>query len=418
MKIRSHNARAFLSALFFTVLIAVTLLAALPGRTMAQKPSPSEDAALEDALWSCLHDRSPGVERDASDHIRAFNPNTGQNFVYDKDKKAWIDAKTGECICPKCPPKDLEDALWFCLKYRSPGVERDASDHTRAFNPKTGQNFVYDKDKQAWIDAKTGECICPKCPPKEAAKTTGAVKPVSRPQFYADVQGGVSIPTGAGLNSAFHDFDADVGGRINGAWTNPGNQGVGGRIGVNVGWWANDDPASFWSHIGGNFNFSYNPLNFQRSGGTFHENIDIAGLPLIPASGTVDFGSRGNLYSLAYLFNYRQGVLPDAQVPFGRLQFYAGLGPALIINNQKFTRTTNLNGTTFKQSFASQTDTSAGLTVQVGAKYFFTKNFYTNLSFDYRYFQSSFDLTQGNFGSKLNYGNNLLGLNFGAGFQF
>lgn len=263
-------------------------------------------------------------------------------------------------------------------------------------------------------------------------------KQVSSIQFYCDVQGGVSVPTGASLNTSFHDRDGiDV--RLNGSWINPGNQGVGGKWGVNVGWWVNDDPASFLGHLGGNFNFSYNRLDFQRSGGSFKAAVTIAGVPdfVDGAVGTMDFGSRGDLFSLAHLFNYRRGVLPDDQSPFGRLQFYGGLGPALMINNQKCTSVNTFisnssgkpgNPIPVKQSFGSQVDVSPGLMVQLGAKYFFTKNIYTNFSLDYRYFQSSFVLT-GNgithdhrinqsFGSKLHYNNNLFGINFGAGFQF
>ena len=151
------------------LVIMTALVIAFTGQAMAQKPT---DAQLEDALWNCLSKRVPGTDRDAGDHTRAFNPNTGQNFVYDKDKNAWIDAKTGEAICPKSTTSaGLEDAFWSCLSERIPGTDRDAGDHTRAFDPNTGRNFVYDKDKGAWIDAKTGECLCPKCPPPTATTT-------------------------------------------------------------------------------------------------------------------------------------------------------------------------------------------------------------------------------------------------------
>jgi hypothetical protein len=151
------------------LVIMTALVIAFTGQAMAQKPT---DAQLEDALWNCLSKRIPGTDRDAGDHTRAFNPNTGQNFVYDKDKNAWIDAKTGEAICPKSTTSaGLEDSFWNCLSERIPGTDRDAGDHTRAFDPNTGRNFVYDKDKGAWIDAKTGECLCPKCPPPSIATT-------------------------------------------------------------------------------------------------------------------------------------------------------------------------------------------------------------------------------------------------------
>lgn len=257
-------------------------------------------------------------------------------------------------------------------------------------------------------------------------------------QFYCDIQGGVSVPSGARLNAPFHDMDG-IDARINGSWINPGSQGVSGKVGVNAGWWLSDDPASFLSHLGGNLNFSYNRLDFQRSEGTFKAAVTIAGRAnfVDGAVGTMDFGSRGDLFSLAHLFNYRQGVLPDEQVPFGHLQFYGGVGPALVINNQKITGINTFisnssgkpgNPIPVKQSFNSQTDITPGLMVQLGAKYFFSKNIYTNISIDYRYFVSSFALI-GNgithdhpilrtFGSKMNYDNSLFGVNFGVGWQF
>ncbi len=39
----------------------------------------------------------------------------------------------------------------------SNGLEIDAVDHDRAFNPKTGQNAYWDEDQQQWRDAKTGQ---------------------------------------------------------------------------------------------------------------------------------------------------------------------------------------------------------------------------------------------------------------------
>ena len=83
------------------VILGSVLLVALPHHAMAQKAS---DAELEDALWICLRTKFPGMQRDISDHTRAFDPDSGRNFAWDADKQAWIDTKTGECMCPKCPP--------------------------------------------------------------------------------------------------------------------------------------------------------------------------------------------------------------------------------------------------------------------------------------------------------------------------
>ena len=95
--------------------------------------------------------------------------------------------------------------------------------------------------------------------------------PQGGPVFYADIQGGVDISIGPGLGSTFQEqtSNTQLAGSFsnsNGSFSN-GNQGVSGRVGLNVGFWANDNPANFWSHFGGNINFSYNALGFQNTGG-------------------------------------------------------------------------------------------------------------------------------------------------------
>ena len=96
------------------------------------------DEAIRDAAFRCL--------MKSRWHYTYASPQTG----FEND---WIDTKTGKIVSSK----EAGGALIN-------GVKRDISDPNRAFNPSTGQNFVWDEKKQACIDAKTGECICPKCP--------------------------------------------------------------------------------------------------------------------------------------------------------------------------------------------------------------------------------------------------------------
>ena len=257
--------------------------------------------------------------------------------------------------------------------------------------------------------------------PAVQAQAAAQPLPTGRPSFFVDVMGGVNIPIGPSLSSSFDgSFNSTP---INGTWTNTGNQGVSGRIGVNVGFWANENPANFWSHVGGAINFSYNTLGLQGMRGSFTQTLStryvIEGdipetiITSTTTRGGIELSSSGHLYSLAFLFNLRQGLLPDNQVPYGRLQFYGGLGPAIIINTQQFSISSS-----FYRSLPSQTKVSPGLMMQAGARYFFTKNVYACVSFDYRYFQSSFNLSAASFSTKVKYDSNLLGVNFGAGVQF
>jgi hypothetical protein len=112
----------FRSRPLFVALILAIGLGILPGRAVAQVATTS-DADLMNASWACLvlkfrrhvgNQGDPGhpgaVEPDRLGPTEGYDPNSGRNFAWDSEQKAWIDAKTGECICPKCPPKTAASA--------------------------------------------------------------------------------------------------------------------------------------------------------------------------------------------------------------------------------------------------------------------------------------------------------------------
>jgi len=78
-------------------------------------------------------------------------------------------------------------------------------DHTRAFDPDSGRNFAWDKEKQAWIDVKTGECVCPKCEPKRTAQQPTPSTTDKVTDALKTIGSSISIGIGGGGTVRGHD---------------------------------------------------------------------------------------------------------------------------------------------------------------------------------------------------------------------
>jgi len=171
MKIINQDLTIYTSRLLSIGLVLLATLASFQRITLAQGPS---EAPVNIFFHGCLEKKFPNISR-GGDGLTAFDPNSGRNFAWDKEKQAWIDIKTLECICPACSGKDdpkyAPVNIFFhgCLEGKFPNISR-GGDGLTAFDPDSGRNFAWDKEKQAWIDIKTLECICPKCPSPSTAK--------------------------------------------------------------------------------------------------------------------------------------------------------------------------------------------------------------------------------------------------------
>ncbi len=144
--------------------------------------------------------------------------------------------------------------------------------------------------------------------------------------------------------------------------------------------------------------FSYQRLftNQQRLSGT-------GALAFSPA----DFGSHvdtevgtikteGMAATWAFMFAGRYGFLPDSEVPFGRLQPYVAVGPAIMFTSLKPKLSTTFIGAYNGQgathmSPGSQSNTSIALAVDAGLRYMALKNVSLDISFKYRYAQAHYD---------------------------
>ena|SRR5208337_3461099 len=109
-----------------------------------------------------------------------------------------------------------------------------------------------------------------------------------------------------------------------------------------------------------------------------------------------EFTSEGFIVTWAFMFAGRYGFLPDAEVPFGRLQPYVAVGPAVMFSSLSTKVNTLLVGGFLngdqdsKMNGGSQASTNIALAVDTGIRYMCTKNVSIDLSFKYRYAQPSY----------------------------
>jgi outer membrane protein W len=127
--------------------------------------------------------------------------------------------------------------------------------------------------------------------------------------------------------------------------------------------------------------FSYHRLNFTKSSGTWAFGA---------ANGTAGFDTNGSLATWAFMFTGRYGFMQDKEVPFGRLQPYLGVGPAIFFSSQKLTaniRDTGFGTVGIQPGYKDSVN--LGFAVETGLRYFFNKSISVEASFKYRYFNPS-----------------------------
>lgn len=140
-------------------------------------------------------------------------------------------------------------------------------------------------------------------------------------------------------------------------------------------------------YFGMYLDFSYHRQNFRyRLGNTLLNG----GLDNTRNS----FESNGNAITLALMFAGRLGFLANSEVPFGRLQPYFAVGPALIITDQKVTlrsKTMTPGGLVpYGLAPASETAVVPALAVEPGVRWLFNNNISLDLSFKFRWAHPSF----------------------------
>ena len=164
--------------------------------------------------------------------------------------------------------------------------------------------------------------------------------------------------------------------------------------GINFPTWA--------KYLGFYFDFSYHRLDFPNRRfesivstyrpGTFAPFANATGW------GNTGFSSEGTAATLAFMFAFRYGFFPDTEVPFGRLQPYFAIGPAILFSSQTPTinavRWAQVAGIPFFYGGAnipSSSSTDIALALEAGVRWMCLKNVSVDVSFKWRHANPTYE---------------------------
>ncbi|MBI4643391.1 MAG: outer membrane beta-barrel protein, partial [Deltaproteobacteria bacterium] len=137
-------------------------------------------------------------------------------------------------------------------------------------------------------------------------------------------------------------------------------------------------------YLGFYVDFSFHRLDLKNQ--NFNQTLNTAGV--FTAGLNTDARSEGTVATLAFMFAARYGFLPDSEVPFGRLQPYVAVGPAVMFSTQQ--PTINILTTAQNIEPGSQSSTDIALAVDAGLRYMALKNVSIDASFNYRWANPSY----------------------------
>jgi opacity protein-like surface antigen len=239
---------------------------------------------------------------------------------------------------------------------------------------------------------------------------------VAQAEMYVEgyLGGAFTASTSMGVT---HNESRTVGGN---AWVTTGQAYIPGMIdpafqgGLKVGtWFVREGFMGFnypeWmKYMGFYLDFSYHRLVFKEQLATYSQNISLNGAPVIGGyptfAGDMNFMSQGHAATLAFMFAFRYGFFPDQEVPFGRLQPYVAVGPAILFSSQaaKFNarnlRTLFGNPVpgipvTGGADIGSDSSVDICFAAEAGVRYMALKNVSIDLSFKYRYARPEYSYT-------------------------
>ena len=140
--------------------------------------------------------------------------------------------------------------------------------------------------------------------------------------------------------------------------------------GVKLGTWFDKIPIigyelpKFFHYFGFEVDIGYHGLDWPKQR-----------VAVTPTNRSYDLQNTGSVIPVCFMVMGRYGFWPDEIAPWGRLQPYVGIGPALVVSNQYL----NI-GTDYRS-----TEADLGLAIETGIRYFLTKKISTNVAFRYQY---------------------------------
>ncbi len=167
-------------------------------------------------------------------------------------------------------------------------------------------------------------------------------------------------------------------------------------IGARVGTWFVPNGAlglqypAWMKYFGVYTDVSYNQLKVSPQSVQASDRNDGG---VFQGSFTGEFYSSGYVVTWAFMAAARYGFLPNDKVPFGRLQPWVGIGPAILFTGMRpKANVFNSDGTLGAQASPGWRSTVApALVVDAGVRYMLRPNISVDLSFRYRYAQPNFN---------------------------
>jgi len=138
-------------------------------------------------------------------------------------------------------------------------------------------------------------------------------------------------------------------------------------------------------YLGVYTDFSFHRLDVRQT--QFGAKVFVNNVHVLTAP--ADFESEGTVATWAFMLAARYGFFPDSEVPFGRLQPYVAVGPAVMFSTQRPKIT--VSQTPFGISPGSQSSVDIALAVDAGIRYMCLKNVSIDLSFKYRMANPSYE---------------------------